>query len=102
MTVKKVVPNAADELAEQMELYQKTMADSLAKYEELVADAQSQLEAIVQAATPKPKIKPEAQWTEANGNKLLVLNEEAANFFMAIFDQVGVLAKELAKLTPSK
>jgi len=99
MTARKVTPTAAAELAAQMTEYQRVMDEKIAQYDALVADAQSQLDAIVKAANPEPIVKPEAQWTEANGNKLLVLNESAAEFFQAIFEQVGVLATELGKAT---
>jgi hypothetical protein len=99
MTAKKVTPNAVADIAEQMALYQKTMADSMAQYEALVADATNQLSAIVKAANPPPPSQPECEWTETEGGRYLVMNVAAAEFFQAIFEQVGVLANELGKQT---
>jgi succinylglutamate desuccinylase len=102
MTARKKNPaeTAAEQMASQMAEYQKIMGESMAQYEALVAKANSDLEKLVMAASPAPPIeKPEAQWTESNGHELLVLNKAAAVFFSAIFEQVGVLAAELGKVT---
>ena len=93
------------EMAEQMKAYQDHMQASMQQYENLVAKASSDLEKLVQAATPPatpaPQ-KPECQWTETESGKYLVMNTAAAEFFSAIFQQVGVLAQELQKMTPKK
>ena len=94
--------NELDTLAEKMAEYQTLLADNITKYEEMVADATSQLDAMVKAATPaapkeKVQVKPECQWLEKDSGKYLVMNEAAAEFFGAIFEQVGVLANELSK-----
>jgi len=90
---------AALELEEATAAYQKVMDESIAQYNALVDKAQSDLNALVQAANPQPQVKPEAQWIEAkDGQQLLILNAAAAEFFSAIFDQVGVLAQELGKM----
>jgi len=94
-----------NDMAEAMVEYQKMLDDNIAKYEDMVIKAQKDLEALVQAATPqlpKPPQPPEAEWTEANGNKFLVLNVAAAEFFTAIFQQLGVVAAELGKLNQKK
>jgi hypothetical protein len=95
--------NAAAELmAEQMSNYQDILADSMTRYEEMVAKASADLDKLVRTATPVPpkeKIKPECQWLEKDSGKYLVMNEAAAEFFGAIFEQVGVLANELQKQT---
>jgi hypothetical protein len=96
MTKPKITISGAASMAEQMAAYQKVMDDKIAQYDKLVEDAQRELGAIVKAANP-PTQKPEAEWTEAHGNKYLVLNVAATEFFMAIFEQVGALAAELSK-----
>lgn len=97
--------DAAEQIRCQMVEYQNVMAQSIKQYEDMVAKAQADLAKIVAAASPTqppPQMKPEAQWTEANGNELLVLNKAAAEFFSAIFEQVGVVAQHLAEIANAK
>jgi hypothetical protein len=101
MTKPKITVSGAANMAEQMAAYQKVMDDKIAQYNKLVEDAQRELGAIVKAANP-PTQKPECEWTETEGGKYLVMNVAAAEFFQAIFEQVGVLANELAKQTKGK
>ena len=92
--------NIVDQMEKSMANYQKVMEETIAKHEAMVKKAHADLEALVQAGTPKPPKphKPECQWTDVNGTKLLVLNEAAAEFFTAIFQQMGTVATELGKL----
>jgi len=90
---------AAEQMAEQVAEYQATMKKNIADYEAMVAKASADLDSLVNAVTPKPPIpQPECEWTETEGGKYLVMNVPAAEFFQAIFEQVGVLANELGKL----
>ena len=106
---KPAAPKSMDDviaqMAEQMQAYQDHMANSIQQYDALVYKAQSDIEKLVQAATPPatpaPE-KPECQWTESDSGKYLVMNVAAAEFFNAIFQQVGVLAAELQKMAPKK
>jgi len=93
------INEAAALMAEQMAEYQTIMRDSMAQYETMVAKAAADLDTLVRAAqpTPPPQIKPECEWTETESGKYLVMNVAAAEFFQAIFEQVGVLAHELQK-----
>ena len=94
---------AAKQMADQMATYQKMMDDSIAKYEALVASSQAKLNSIINSATEVPEQSiPEAEWTESNGNQLLILNQPAAEFFVAIFKQVGVLADQLGEMAKKK
>lgn len=77
--------------------YERLMDEKMQQYESIVQKAQNDLATLVAAATPKPIQKPEASWSEANGEQYLVLNKAAAEFFGEIFEQVGVLATELGK-----
>ena len=103
--VKAITEDKADELdtlADKMSEYQQMLSDNIEKYEGMVAKATAELDAMVKAATPpkpeeKAEIKPECAWLEKDSGKYLVMNEAAADFFGAIFEQVGVLANELSK-----
>jgi len=91
------------QMAEQMQAYQDHMANSIQQYDALISKAQSDIEKLVQAATPPAPPAPqtpECQWTETDSGKYLVMNTAAAEFFSAIFQQVGVLAQELQKMAP--
>jgi len=92
----KAKPRAKPErtLEQQMADYQAMMEESQRQFKETVNQANAQLAELVAMAQPEKseqKIKPEAQWTEANGSQYLVLNKEAATFFTAIFSQLGDL-----------
>ena len=96
------IDTAVTQMAEQMAEYQTVMQDSIAAYDQMVAKATEDLAKLVQAATPTPpppKVAPECQWVEQDSGKYLVMNVAAAEFFQAIFEQVGVLANELQKQT---
>ena len=102
----KTMDDVVAEMASQMQAYQDHMKSSMQQYEALVAKATSDLDKLVAAAatppaTPAPP-KPECQWTETDSGKYLVMNTAAADFFSAIFQQVGVLAQELEKMAPKK
>jgi hypothetical protein len=89
------------EMAKQMAEHQKMMAKSMADYAEMVENSQAAMQAMTHAINSTgepPPPKAEAQWTEAGGNKFLVLNEAAAAQFMSIFDVVSALAEQLKKL----
>jgi hypothetical protein len=89
------------EMARQMNAHQDMMAKSMADYAEMVETSQAAMLAMTSAVngTGEPPVpKAEAQWTEAGGNKFLVLNESAAAQIMSIFDVVGALAEQLKKL----
>ena len=93
------------EMEANMKGYQQAMSDSVAKYECLVSEATANLNRLVEAAKPAPKpapVQPIAQWIDADDEKCLVLNVAAAEFFTAIFAQVGKVASELAKMAPTK
>ena len=91
----------SEKMEEMTRSYQEQLEDQQRRYNELVDAAQQQMEALVGAAqisnNPKPAPKPQAVWHEENGEQLLVLNKPAAEFFMKIFENVGVLAEELQK-----
>ena len=97
----------AEELAQAHEQmiasYQKVTTDAQAQFEAMVAKAQADLAKLVASANaqvdsaPAP-VKPAAQWVRSNDEQVLVLNKAAAEFFSAIFDQIGGVAVELAKL----
>lgn len=87
-----------------LESYQKATNDAQRQFEEMVAKAQADLGKLVAHANaqvqkaPEP-VKPAAQWVTAKDDEqLLVLNKPAAEFFMAIFDSMGAVASELAKM----
>lgn len=93
--------------------YDKSVQQNMEKYMQhvngLIEQSQKDMQKLIQEAQgDKPvekqeeKPRPQAVWTEEQGQKLLVLNEAAASFFMAIFDNVGELTKELEKLTSKK
>lgn len=83
---------------EMMETYQKVMDEKVQQYDAMVRNAQQQMAALVAASQPPPQRKPESQWVEsAEGERHLVLNKEAAEFFGEIFEMVGKLATALAK-----
>ena len=87
-----------------LESYQKATADAQKQFEDMVAKAQADLAKLMasanaQVAAAPPPVKPAAQWVTAKDNEqLLVLNKPAADFFSAIFEQVGVIAVELSKM----
>ena len=104
MTKVATQPQSVDAIAEAhakaLSEYEQIMDDKIQQYEAVVAKAQADLTALVQAATasqPKPVQKPEASWSDVNGEQYLVLNKAAAEFFSDLFEQVGVLATELGK-----
>lgn len=88
---------------------QKTLEDATKKYEEALAEAQSQLEQAMEGAgdgeTAKPADQPEqagpaAAWISApDGERMMVINQEAVVMFMAIFDRMAAVAEELQKLS---
>ena len=86
-----------------LESYQKATANAQKEFEAMVAKAQADLTKLVASANaqvesaPAP-VKPAAQWVRSNDEEVLVLNKAAAEFFSAIFDQIGGVAVELAKL----
>jgi len=102
MAKPKKVEDVAAQMEQQMANYQNMLDDNIAKYEAMVDKAHHDLELLVQAATPQTQQRPEAQWTESNGQKLLVLNMAAAEFFTAIFEQMGKVATELGKIAQQK
>ena len=106
---KPAAPKSMDDviaqMSEQMQAYQDHMQSSMQQYEALVAKATSDLDKLVAAAATPPPAPPapqtpECQWTENDSGKYLVMNVAAAEFFSAIFQQVGVLAQELQKMAP--
>ena len=99
----KTMDDVVAQMAGQMQAYQDHMQASIQQYEDLVSKASADIEKLVQAATPPvppAPPKPECQWTETESGKYLVMNTAAAEFFSAIFQQVGVLAQELEKMAP--
>ena len=91
---------AAEQMADQVAEYQATLKKNIEDYEAMVAKASADLDKLVQAVTPKPTpLQPECEWTETDSGRYLVMNVAAAEFFQAIFEQVGVLAHELEKQT---
>ena len=86
-----------------LESYQQATANAQKEFEAMVAKAQDDLAKLVASANsqvenaPEP-VKPAAQWIETKDEQVLVLNKAAAEFFSAIFDQIGGVAVELAKL----
>lgn len=109
-------PTTAEQLAqlsakmeEMATTYQAELEHQQKRYHELVTTAQEQMAALVGAAqaasTPKPAApapKPQAVWHEENGEKLLILNQAAADFFSKLFENFGVLAEELQKKLSTK
>ena len=93
--------------AKMLESYQKATQDAQKQFEDMVAKAQADMGKLIASANaqiesaPKP-VKPAAQWIESKDEQVLVLNKPAAEFFSAIFDQIGYVAVELAKLAKSK
>ena len=88
----------AEQMASQVAEYQATMKKNIEDYEAMVAKAAADLDSLVKAVSPKPPpSQPECEWTETDSGKYLVMNVAAAEFFQAIFEQVGVLAHELQK-----
>ena len=86
-----------------LESYQKATNDAQKQFEEMVAKAQADLGKLVASANAQveqapPPIKPQAQWVTSQDEQVLVLNKPAAEFFMAIFEQMGGVAAELLKL----
>ena len=96
----------SEKMEEMARSYQEQLEDQQRRYNELVDAAQRQMQALVGAAqttnNPRPVPKPQAVWHEENGEQLLVLNKPAADFFMKIFENVGVLAEELQKQIGAK
>jgi hypothetical protein len=91
---------AAEQMASQVAEYQATMKKNIEDYEAMVAKASADLDSLVRAVAPKPPpSQPECEWTETDSGRYLVMNVAAAEFFQAIFEQVGVLANELGKAT---
>lgn len=90
--------------ADMLKSYEKATAEATKHFEDMVSKARSDMEkmmasASAQVAAAPPPLKPAAQWVTAKDNEeLLILNKPAADFFAAIFDQIGGVATELTKL----
>ena len=99
--------------------YQKAFDDFTKRYEKSVSEYQKRLDLSIKrfeekmnkalglAEQQEPQIKeqdkpPAAVWTESDGEKLLILNQNAAVMFMAIFDRLDGVLKEMQKLAPGK
>ena len=89
-------------MEEMTQTYQQELLNQQQRYNDLVDQAQKQMAALVGASQPKPPPKPQAVWHEEGGEKLLVLNQAAADFFTKIFENVGVLADALQKQMKEK
>ena len=91
-----------------LESYQKATANAQKEFEAMVAKAQNDLAKLIASANQQvtqapPPVKPAAQWIKAKDDEeLLVLNKPAAEFFSAIFEQIGVIAVELSKMSNKK
>lgn len=81
--------------------YNQRMSEATKQYMDLVEQAQKQMADMSLAAQPV-KRKPQAIWHEESGEKLLILNKEAADFFSEIFNNLGVLTNELQKKIAGK
>lgn len=87
--------------------YQKATSDAQKQFEDMVAKAQRDMATLIASANaqvqsaPAP-VKPAAQWVKSKDEEVLVLNRAAAEFFSAIFDQIGGVAVELAKMAKAK
>ena len=79
--------------------YQTRLDDSIARFEKMMDQA---LGGKKQAEPEKQEAPPAAVWTESEGEKLLILNQNAAVMFMAIFDRLDSVLKELSNLAPKK
>ena len=78
--------------------FEQTQQESVRQFENLVADAETRFEKLLAAVKPVEPAPPHAEWvTAGDGQKVLVLNEQAVEFFSAIFDSVGAVAETLAK-----
>lgn len=90
--------------AEMLKTYEKATAEASKNFEDMVARARGDMEKLMasasaQVAEAPPPVKPAAQWVTAQDNEeLLILNKPAAEFFSAIFDQIGGVATELMKM----
>lgn len=97
----KSIDQIAAQHAEMMASYQNMIDESMAKYNAMVTEAQASLSKLVAASQPVPVRKPETVWTEAaDGEKLLIMNKEAVDFFNNIFELMGKVAAELSKPAP--
>jgi len=77
----------------------------LAESEALKVETQNQPDSAPTATIPSPATEeiPAAAWINApDGEKMMVLNKQAAIMFLAIFSKLEEVAKELEKLTPKK
>jgi len=95
--VEKVEAAFSKAMTENMQQYMNHVNDMIAQSQREMAEMIGQAQAV---NNPKPanKPKPQAIWAEEQGEKLLILNEPAAQFFQNIFENVGALTKELEKL----
>ena len=75
------------------------------QFQDLVEQERKRLEKLVGEAeveNRKAKQKPQAVWTEQGGERLLILNEAAADQFNNVFDILNDLIPELNKLVKRK
>lgn len=102
VTEEELIESVEARMQHMMQSYQEHMEAATKKYTELVEEAHDKMLEMTQAAQPKPKRQPQAIWHDEGGEKLLILNKEAADFFMNIFENLGLLTVELEKKLGSK
>ena len=80
-----------------LEAYQVQLNEGLKRYEQLL---DQMIEQVQPAEQPQPEeTPPAAVWTDApDGEKLLILNQNAAVMFMAIFDRLDEVLQEIQKI----